>query len=119
MSIIRLFLISLLISATLNDTAPTFVSELTCGESSPKKAEDCTKYGTGSGMLCCWIASDKESKNGECYLLPETKADEYGIDGDKLFDSSSNNKYNYWSCGNKSTILHANLILLLLALFSL
>ena len=99
----------------MNDSAPTPVHELTCGKSSPSKAEDCTKYGTGSGMLCCWTAKEKDSKNGNCYLLPETKANEHGIDGDKLFDDSSDGN-KYWSCGNKSTFLQANIILLFFAL---
>jgi hypothetical protein len=43
-------------------------------ESHLKNEKDCMKYGTGSGMLCCWVALNDKTKDGSCYLIPETIA---------------------------------------------
>ena len=118
MSINKLFLISILIGISLNESAPKLVEELTCGKSSPKKPTDCTKYGTGSGMLCCWVSENEKDENGKCYLLPQTLAESNGINGEKLFQNSTDGN-NYWSCGNKSNFMSINIIILLLVLFSL
>ena len=115
MSINKFLLIISLIVISICDetqTPPTIVSDLTCGKSSPKKEKDCTKYGTGSGMLCCWVK--KSGDGGKCFLIPESKADEAGIDGAKTFTSGD-----YWSCGNKSTYINISIVLFLLVLFSL
>ena len=32
---------------------------LTCGKENPKDQTECTKYGTDSGMYCCWVANDE------------------------------------------------------------
>ena len=96
------------------DTAPDFVSELTCGKSRPKKEKDCTKYGTGSGMLCCWVAPNNITKYGSCYLLPETIADAKKLNDKKTFTLG---EQLYWSCGNKSTYLNINIIILFLIAF--
>ena len=123
MSFNKLLLISLLINIYLSDnptTAPNIISELTCGKDSPTEKEDCTKYGTGSGMLCCWVAESKNSPKGKCYLLPQSLAesDTYKIDGEKEFASSSDG-YKFWSCGNKSNFINLNVLIILLILFSL
>ena len=91
-------------------------SELTCGKENPTKEKDCTKYGTGSGLLCCWIADSGEASStidGKCYLLPESKADSHNIDGCAQFKDA------YWSCGNSSSYLKAITVLfvILVALF--
>ena len=123
MSIKKLILFSTLISICLNqndnsnsNVPPEPEPELTCGKKNPEKDTDCTKYGTGSSVLCCWVAESKSSTNGNCYLFPETLADSYGIDGEKEFGSGSNK---YWSCGNKSTYININIIMFLLILFSI
>ena len=123
MSFNNLLLFSLLINIYLSDipaTSPNIIPELTCGKDSPKKEEDCTKYGTGSRMLCCWVAENINSKNGKCYLLPQTLAESetYNIDGEQEFMTSPDG-YKYWSCGNKSTFLNVNILIILLVLFSL
>ena len=88
-----------------NDTAgPDIVNDLTCGKENPEKETDCTKYGTSSGLLCCWIAENPDSKttkNGKCYLLPESKADSHYI------EDCAQLKDGYWSCGNSSSYLKA------------
>ena len=119
MSINKIFLflafISLFWCQDELDKSPDPIGDLVCGKESPKKETDCTKYGTGSGMLCCWVANDKNSQ-GSCYLLPSTIADTKGIDGEKEF---INGTYKYWSCGNNSTYLNINIIIILLILLSL
>ena len=97
-------------------SAPEKKSELTCGKENPTKEKDCTKYGTGSGLLCCWIAESGEASStidGKCYLLPESKADSHNIDGCAQFKDA------YWSCGNSSSYLKAITVLfvILVALF--
>ena len=117
MSINKILLFLSLIYLNLadnEDTAPDFVSELTCGKSHPKSEKDCTKYGTGSGMLCCWVALNDKTKDGSCYLLPETIADAKKLDGTKSFTIGEKL---YWSCGNKSTNLNINIIIMSLFVF--
>ena len=117
MSFNKLILFAMIINLCLNEEKqpPSIVEELICGKDSPKKEEDCTKYGTGSGMLCCWVATDENDKNGKCYLVSETLADNAGIDGKKSFTTSQK----YFSCGNKSYYLNYNIIMILLILLSL
>ena len=122
MSINKLILIFVLINLCWNDSeiAPDFVENLTCGKENPEKEKDCTKYGTGSGMLCCWVSEDKNAKSAygdKCYLLPQNLAEStYGIKGDKNFTQVVKQGTKYWSCGNKSTFIQINLILLIFSL---
>jgi hypothetical protein len=85
---------------------------LTCGKSNPKKQEDCTKYGTDSGMYCCWVAKDEDDKDGYCRLISLKKIEKSGIDGCAQFTDS------YWSCGNISHNIKINKILLLILIFN-
>ena len=82
--------------------SPFTKTGLTCGKSNPKKQEDCTKYGTDSGMYCCWVAKDENDNNGKCYLVSQKKVERSGIDGCAQFIGS------YWSCGNNSSNLRIN-----------
>ena len=101
--ILLLVLFNLSISADTS-SHPKIQNELTCGEeNSPEDPEDCTKYGTGSGFVCCWISDTKNSK-GICRLIPDSVAREHGISGSKTYTSSVDGK-NYWDCGNDSTFL--------------
>ena len=117
MSFNKIFLFVMIINLCLNDDKqpPSYVGELICGKDKPKKETDCTKYGTGSGMLCCWIATDENDKNGKCYLISESAANDAGIDGKKTFTTSQL----YFSCGNKSFYLNYNIIMILFILLSL
>ena len=88
---------------------------LTCGKENPKKQTDCTKYGTDSGMLCCWVAQDENDEKGKCYLISLKKIERSGIDGCAQFSDS------YWSCGNFSSYIKIKKILfgfLLIIFFS-
>ena len=72
---------------------------LTCGKENPKKQTDCTKYGTDSGMYCCWVAQNENDENGKCHLISLKKIERSGIDGCAKFTDS------YWSCGNYSSYI--------------
>ena len=78
---------------------------ISCGKPNPKKEKDCTKYGTDSGMLCCWVSRAKDSEEGKkCTLLSQKTAEEkFKLEGEKTFDTS------YWSCGNKSFYLRTDI----------
>ena len=100
--ILLLVLFNLSISAD-DQEPPEIHDELTCGEEdSPKEPEDCTDYGTGSGMVCCWISDSKNSK-GKCRLVPDNTAREHGISGTKTYTNKPGK--NYWDCGNDASFL--------------
>ena len=82
-------------------------TNLSCGKRNPKKQEDCTKYGTDSGMYCCWVAEDENDINGKCLLVSKKKIEKSGIDGCAQFNHS------YWSCGNDSKILKMNKLMII------
>ena len=119
MSFINYFLI--LISITYlgvkSDTAPVEGIDypgISCGKKNPKKEKDCTKYGTDSGMLCCWIAKVKGGE-GQCTLLSQKTAEEtFHFKGENEFDGNS--EWKYWSCGNKSFYLRTDIFLILIVL---
>ena len=71
-----------------SDNAPKIGEDcpnIRCGKNKPSKSSDCTKYGTDSGMLCCWYTESNTSTNGFYTLLSENKAEEKKINGDKTF----------------------------------
>ena len=84
---------------------PSTTSGLTCGKSHPKKQKDCTKYGTDSGMFCCWRALNENDNKGKCILISLKKIERSGIDGCAQFHDY------YWSCGNFSSNIKINKIL--------
>ena len=84
---------------------------ISCGKPNPKKEKDCTKYGTDSGMLCCWVANNKDDTNGKCTLFSQkTAEDEFNLKDKKQLGNK------YWSCGNKSFYLRADIFLILILL---
>ena len=85
---------------------PFTTTNLTCGKDKPKKQTDCTKYGTDSGMYCCWVAKDENDEKGKCHLISLAKIERSGIDGCAQFSDS------YWSCGNSSNNIKTNNIIL-------
>ena len=85
-----------------------------CGKDNIKKEKDCTKYGTDSGMLCCYVKFYND--NSEiCTLLNHDTAKTFGIKGEKNFTNVGANQY--WSCGNKSIYLSINIIWILILYF--
>ena len=87
------------------EQGPITTSGLTCGKSHPKEQTDCTKYGTDSGMFCCWRAQNENDNQGKCILISLSKIERSGIDGCAQF------KDYYWSCGNFSSKIKINRIL--------
>ena len=114
--ILFVFLISFnfIATDTSKDEAPIInvdYPNITCGKNNPKKPTDCTKYGTDSGMLCCWVSYKQEKEENEqfCTLLSYKVAGENEIKGKKTF-SKGEVKYRYWDCGNKSFYLNLNIL---------
>ena len=85
---------------------------ITCGKKNPKKHNDCIKYGTDSGMLCCYV--EIQGKNIGCYLLSEKMAELKKIDGSKTFPDGDNSET--WDCGNNSNFLKIKLAFIFIAL---
>ena len=120
MSINKIILFCLLINIFISDDAsthPDYYDELYCGKKNPKKPKHCTKYGTGSGMVCCWIGKD-ENTNGKCRLVPDETARQHNISGVKTFNSAIADEQ-YWDCGNNSNYMFFNLVNILLFLILL
>ena len=119
MSINKLILFSLLVNIFLAEEAekdpPTVYDELKCGEEdSPKKEKDCTKYGTGSGMVCCYISS-KSKQNAKCRLVPNDLAKNSNIHGTQTFTKTDvNENKRYWDCGNSANFIYIELFHILL-----
>ena len=118
MSINKIFLIFLLFNLSFSQEPPTAYDELVCGKKNPKKEEDCTEYGTGSGMVCCFI-SDENKKNRKCRLVPDDIARGKGISGYNTFPDYSKENERYWHCGNDSKYLYLKLFNILLFLILL
>ena len=78
-----------------------------CGKDNPEKEKDCTKYGTDSGMLCCYV-----NKTRKCELMNENTAVSFGIKPKNNFIGGE-----YWDCGNKSYYYNINIILFLILIF--
>ena len=82
-----------------------------CGKDNPEKEKDCTKYGTDSGMLCCFVHSN-ETKICTLLNIDIAQSDKLNIKGKKTFDNGD-----YWSCGNKSFNLSMNFFVFLILIF--
>ena len=87
----------------INDDYPN----IPCGKKNPKNPKDCTKYGTDSGMLCCWVSNTQKTEQF-CTLLYYKKAEEKNIKGEQTFTTGDKNRY--WNCGNKSFYLNLNIL---------
>ena len=115
MSIIKLILFSLLFNLFISEestkTPPKIYDELKCGEEdSPEDEEDCTKYGTGSDMVCCYI-STTDKKQARCRLVPNNIARDQNIRGKQTFTASSvDNDKRYWDCGNSANYIYIQLL---------
>ena len=84
-----------------------------CGKDNPEKDKDCTKYGTDSGMLCCFVKFSNETKICTLFNIDIAESDKFDIKGTKTFDDGQ-----YWSCGNKSFNLSLNFFVFLILIFS-
>ena len=90
-----------------------------CGKDNPSKESHCTKYGTDSGFLCCWIADSESSKSGTCGLMSYGEAKDLGIKGTKTITNEADNTSQYYSCGNASSYLKMTFISIALLCLSL
>jgi hypothetical protein len=108
-------LINIFIAQETEKDPPTIFDQLKCGEEdNPKNEKDCTKYGTGSGMVCCFISSESK-QNAKCRLVPNDLARERNIRGSYTFTKSSvNPNERYWDCGNNSNFIYIKLFHILL-----
>ena len=78
--LILIFMINLGVKSQTGQVTPELNKDypgISCGKPNPKKEKDCTKYGTDSGMLCCWVAGNKEDINGKCTLFSQKTAEEF------------------------------------------
>ena len=82
-----------------------------CGKEKIKKEKDCTKYGTDSGMLCCYVKLSNKTQFCTLLNMDTAKSENFQIKGSKNFTTE------YWSCGNKSLYLSINIILFLILYF--
>lgn len=87
----------------------TNCERLKCGKDNPSSEKHCTKYGTDSGFLCCWISSSKESDSGKCGLMSYGEAKDLGIKGEKTITNEDGSSI-YYSCGNSSSYLKLTLL---------
>ena len=117
MSINKIILLSLLLKLLIAQDPPTTYDELSCGDDEPEEPSDCTDYGTGSGMVCCWI-SDVGKTKGKCRLVPDDTARDQGISPENIFTSGDASE-RYWHCGNKANFINFNLAVVVLLLFLL
>ena len=84
---------------------------ITCGKKNPGKEKDCIKYGTDSGMLCCYVKI-KSNNTKFCTLMSmNTAKNTLNITGTKDFNDE------FWSCGNKSLYLSMNFAIVLILIF--
>ena len=83
-----------------------------CGKDNPEKEKDCTKYGTDSGMLCCFVKFSNETKICTLLNIDTAKSNDFNIKGTHTFDNGD-----YWSCGNKSFNLSMNIFVFLILFF--
>ena len=83
-----------------------------CGKDNPEKEKDCTKYGTDSGMLCCFVEFSNKTKICTLLNIDTAKSNDFNIKDTKTFDNGD-----YWSCGNKSFNLSMNIFVFLILFF--
>ena len=109
--ILSIILFMNITNVNLQDRAPPQLNVdypgIPCGKEHPKKEKDCTKYGTDSGMLCCYV-----NKTRKCQLMNENTAVSFGIKPKNYFTDEES-----WSCGNKSYYYNINIILFLILIF--
>ena len=84
---------------------------IVCGKENPKKEKDCTKYGTDSGMLCCYVKLLDDTKFCTLLNIDIARKENIKIEGAKDFGDE------YWSCGNKAFNLRMNFFIFLILIF--
>lgn len=82
-----------------------------CGAPNPEKESHCTKYGTDSDFLCCYVKATSLS-TPVCALISYASAAKIGIKGTLTASDGT-----YYSCGNVSFFLKFTPVLLGLIAF--
>jgi len=103
-------LILLILLFSLSFSRLTFKDYLPCGKEKPEIEKHCTKYGTDSGFVCCFIKKLNSTNNPLCSLISYREIEEiYHVRGKKsnvtVEDFNGNKSYYFFSCGNNSKYL--------------
>jgi hypothetical protein len=96
----KLFLIMILFLRRINS-----FQNITCGKK-PTDSTKCSKYGTDSGFLCCYV-KDKDA-SPKCQLMSYKLAEIMEIKGKKTIENGT-----YYSCGNSSSFIKITLFSLI------
>ena len=105
----NVFLILLLIIKLIKSSdSEDFKSYITCGKK-PTDSTKCSKYGTDSGFLCCYIRIQNEEPY--CRLIEKKKAESLGIKGELTINGT------YFECGNSDNYINISLFIFLFVFF--
>jgi len=98
-----------------------FKEHLPCGKEKPVVEKDCSKYGTDSGFVCCYIKKLNSINNPICSLISYKEIDEiYHVHGKSnvmVEEINGETKEYIFSCGNNSKYIKNLSIFLLLLIF--
>ena len=101
----NLFLILvILLKITISSDQLDFKDNISCGKK-PTDSTKCSKYGTDSGFLCCYIR--KQNEEPYCRLIAQKKAESLGIKGELTINGT------YYECGNSSNYINISLFIFL------
>ena len=109
---LKTLIVILLVSFSIQLTDADWID---CGKKNPTKEEDCTKYGTDSGFLCCYILNDNRK---ECKLMSYGEAKDKDINDRKNLTNDEGLDTLY-SCGNNSSYLKYTFAAISFALFGI
>ena len=98
----KIFLIMILFLRRINS-----FQNITCGKK-PTDSTRCSKYGTDSGFLCCYVKDN--NKQPYCMLMSTKRAESMGIKGEFIINGV------YYECGNSSNFLTFSFLLILFLL---
>jgi len=104
----KILLLILLFS--LSFSRLTFKDYLPCGKEKPEIEKHCTKYGTDSGFVCCFIKKLNSINNPLCSLISYREIEEkfhvHGTNSNVIIEDINGEKSQYFfSCGNNSKYL--------------
>ena len=103
-NLLIILLILLKIITNSSDSLDFKNSNLSCGKK-PTDSTKCSKYGTDSGFLCCYIRVQNEEPY--CRLITHKKAESLGIKGELTINGT------YFECGNSSNYINFSLFIFL------
>ena len=99
-------LLLLLLLFSLSFCRIRFKNYLPCGKENPVIEKDCTKYGTDSGFVCCFIKKLNSITNPLCTLISYGDIEEnfhvHGTNSNVIVEDFDGISKYYFSCGNNS-----------------